>query len=41
MYANRDNSSNYGSLFQIQRLMSDIEMFGRAEDPTVFSIPGG
>ena len=32
MYANRDNSANYGSLLQIQRLMSNREMFGRAED---------
>ena len=26
---------------QIQRLMSDKEMFGRAEDLSVFAIPGG
>ena len=41
MYANRDNSANYGSLLQIQRLMSNREMFGRAEDLSVFAIPGG
>ena len=41
MYANRDNSANYGSLLQIERLMSDREMFGRAEDLSVFAIPGG
>ena len=39
MYANRDNSANYGSLLQIQRVMSDREMFGRAEDLSVFAIP--
>ena len=27
MYANRDNSTNYGSLLQIQRLMSNRKMF--------------
>ena len=41
MYANRDSSANYGSLLQIQRLMSNREMFGRAEDLSVFAIPGG
>ena len=41
MYANSDNSENYGSLFQIQRLTSNREMFGRAEDLSVFAIPGG
>ena len=41
MYANRDNSANYGSLLQIERLMSDREMFRRAEDLSVFAIPGG
>ena len=40
MYANRDNSANYGSLLQIQRLMSDRELFGRAEDLSVFTIQG-
>ena len=41
MCAKRDNSANYGSLLQIQRLMSDRRMFGRAEDLSVFAIPGG
>ena len=27
MYANRDNSAKYRPLFQIERLMSDREMF--------------
>ena len=40
MFANRDNSANYGSLRQIQRLMSNREMFGRAENLSVFAIPG-
>ena len=40
MYANRDKSANYGSLLQIEMLMSDIEM-GRVEDLSVFSIPDG
>ena len=31
---------NYGSLLQIERLMSDREMLGRAEDLSVFAIPG-
>ena len=39
MYAKRDNSAKYGSLLQIQRLMSDRKMFGRAEDLSVFAIP--
>ena len=34
-------SANYGSLLQIERLMSDREMIGRAEDLSVFAIPGG
>ena len=41
MYANRNNSANYGSLLQIERLMSGREMLGRAEDLSVFAIPGG
>ena len=41
MDANRNNSANYGSLLQIERLMSDREMLGRAEDLSVFAIPGG
>ena len=32
MYANRNNSANYGSLLQIERLMSDRERLGRAEE---------
>ena len=40
MYAKRDNSANYGSLLQIQKLMLDRKMFGRAEDLSVFAIPG-
>ena len=39
MYAKRDNSASYGSPPQIQRLMSDRKMFGRAEDLSVFAIP--
>ena len=35
-YSNREQT-----LFQIQRLMSNREMFGRAEDQSVFAIPGG
>ena len=41
MYSKRDNSANHGSLLQIQRSMSNREMFGRAEDLSVFAIPGG
>ena len=41
IYANRDNSANYGSLLQIQRLMSNREMFGKAADLSVFAIPRG
>ena len=41
MYANRNNSANYRSLLQIERLMSDREMLVRAEDLSVFAIPGG
>ena len=41
MYANRNNSENYESLLQIQRLMSNREMFGRADDRSVFAISGG
>ena len=41
MYANRDISANYRPLLQIERLMSDREMFVRAEDLSVFTIPGG
>ena len=41
MYAKRDISANYGSLLQIQRLMSDRKMFGREEDLSIFVIPGG
>ena len=41
MYAKRDNSADYGSLLQIQKLLSDRKMFGRAEDLSVFAIPGG
>ena len=41
MHAHRDNSANYRPLLQIERLMSDREMFGRAEDLSVFAIPGG
>ena len=41
MYANRDNSTNYRPLLQIERLMSDREMSARAEDLSVFAIPGG
>ena len=41
MYANRNNSANYGSLLQIERLMSDREVPGRTEDLSVFAIPGG
>ena len=41
MDANRNNSANYGSLLQIERLMSDGEMLGRGEDLSVFAIPGG
>ena len=37
MFANRDNSANYESLLQIQRLMSNREMLGRAEDLSVFA----
>ena len=40
MYANRDNFANFTGrlLFQIERLMSDREMFGRAEDLSAFAI---
>ena len=41
MYLNRDNSANYGSPLQIQRSMSNREMFGRADDLSVFAVPGG
>ena len=41
MDVNRNNSANYGSLLQIERLMSGREMLGRAEDLSVFAIPGG
>ena len=43
MHANRDNSANSTGrpLLQIERLMSDREMFGRAEHLSVFAIPGG
>ena len=40
MYSNRDISANYRSPLQIERLMSDREMFVRAEDLSVFTIPG-
>ena len=40
MYAKRDNSAIYGSLLRIQRLMSNRDMFGRAEDLSVFAISG-
>ena len=38
MYAKRDKSANYGSLLQIQRLMSGRKMFGRAEDLSVLPL---
>ena len=41
MHANTENSANYRPLLQIERLMSDREMFGSAEDLSVFAIPGG
>ena len=37
MYAKRNNSANYGSLLQTERLMSDREMLGRAENLSVFA----
>ena len=40
MHANKDNSANYKPLLQIERLMSDREMFGRTEDLSDFAIPG-
>ena len=40
MYSSRDNSANYRQLLQIERLMSDREMFGRAEDLSVLPFQG-
>ena len=40
-HENRDNSANYRPLLQVERLMSDREIFGGAEDLSVFAIPGG
>ena len=36
MYANRDNSTNHGSLLQKETSMSDREMSGSADDMSVF-----
>ena len=41
MYAKRDISANYRPLLQIERLMSDREMFVRAEGLSVVTIQRG
>ena len=43
MHANKDNSENSTGrpFLQIERLISDREMFGRAEDLSVFAISRG